>query len=57
MEGMIDMPDVRMYVWTFRPESLETPKSSAEAAKPCAGTAATAEELGEDVLKLLVLVP
>ena len=46
-----------MYVWTFCPESLETPEPSAEAAKPSASIATAAKELGKDVLKLLVLVP
>ncbi len=52
-----DIPDVCMYVWSLRSEALESPKASAESAKTSPGIPAAAEELGEDVLKLLVLVP
>lgn len=55
MEGNI--PDVRMYVWSLGSEPLETPKASAKTAKPSPCIPTAAKELGEDVLKLLVLVP
>jgi len=56
-EECCKIPYACVYVWPLGSKSAETPKPSAEAAEPCSSTSPAAKELGEDVLKLLVLVP